>query len=138
MKKIIITSLLILLVPSVLFFPIYFLMMHEIHNAEDNVGELYGQWQAFQYYAGADRVVCDEEHTITVTLDADHLSIEGSVLPAVSADCEWEGQRMIRYEQAGGEAQLFLTLDDEGRLKITTEDPVYTILLRRSEGAQEP
>ena len=69
MKKIVLSSIVIVLIPTLVFLPIYALMVHTANTGlEDYSDDIPGKWRAFQYYYESERYVCDEEHSMQMQL----------------------------------------------------------------------
>lgn len=135
MKRILLTSLVLVLISALLFAPVYGLLIYTVNNnAVDYSGEVGGSWKVFQYYKGNERVVCNEEVYMYLTLTEDNILVEGTVLPEVDTSYTWNNGTSFSYECEGSTMTFFLSFDTNNNLKITTSDSGYILLLRRQEG----
>ena len=135
MKRILLTSLVLFLISALLFAPVYGLLIYTVNNnAVDYSGEVGGSWKVFQYYKGNERVVCNEEVYMNLTLTEDNILVEGTVLPEVDTSYTWNNGTSFSYECEGSTMTFFLSFDTNNNLKITTSDSGYILLLRRQEG----
>lgn len=135
MKRILLTSLVLVLISALLFAPVYGLLIYTVNNnAVDYSGEVGGSWKVFQYYKGNERVVCNEEVYMNLTLTEDNILVEGTVLPEVDTSYTWNTGTSFSYECEGSTMTFFLSFDTNNNLKITTSDSGYILLLRRQEG----
>ena len=135
MKRILLTSLVLVLISALLFAPVYGLLIYTVNNnAVDYSGEVGGSWKVFQYYKGNERVVCNEEVYMNLTLTEDNILVEGTVLPEVDTSYTWNNGTSFSYECEGSTMTFFLSFDTNNNPKITTSDSGYILLLRRQEG----
>ena len=135
MKRILLTSLVLVLISALLFAPVYGLLIYTVNNnAVDYSGEVGGSWKVFQYYKGNERVVCNEEVYMNLTLTEDNILVEGTVLPEVDTSYTWNNGTSFSYECEGSTMTFFLSFDTNNNLKITTSDSGYILLLSRQEG----
>lgn len=135
MKRLLLTSLVLVLISALLFAPVYGLLIYTVNNnAVDYSGEVGGSWKVFQYYKGNERVVCNEEVYMNLTLTEDTILVEGTVLPEVDTSYTWNNGTSFSYECEGSTMTFFLSFDTNNNLKITTSDSEYILLLRRQEG----
>ena len=135
MKRILLTSLVLVLISALLFAPVYGLLIYTVNNnAVDYSGEVGGSWKVFQYYKGNERVVCNAEVYMNLTLTEDNILVEGTVLPEVDTSYTWNNGTSFSYECEGSTMTFFLSFDTNNNLKITTSDSGYILLLRRQEG----
>lgn len=134
MKSILLTSLVLVLISALLFAPVYGLLIYTVHNnTVDYSGEVGGNWKVFQYYKGSERVVCNEEVYMNITLTEDNILVEGTVLPEVDTSYTWNNGTSLSYKCEGSTMTFFLSFDTNNNLKITTSDSGYILLLRREE-----
>lgn len=134
MKKIFITSLILVLVPCLLFSVVYgYLIYMTSANAQDYSDDILGQWEAIQYYYGSDRIACKDDVWINIAFDDSTVTIDGTVLPAQTADYEWEGGTSLTFQSETQTVRYLISFDNHNNLKIIIDDTSYIILLRRSE-----
>ena len=137
MKKIIATTLILIIVPIILFVPIYVFMSHSAaDNAKDYSNEILGNWEAFQYYQGTERYVCNDTNNMLLEITADQLIVSGTVLPQSETSYQWYNGTAISFNRDGKDIIFYFSLDGKGILKLTVADSSYIILLRKSEGVQ--
>ena len=135
MKRIVLTSLVLVLIAALLFAPVYGLLIYTVNNnVVDYSGEVCGRWMVFQYYKGNERVVCNEETYMNLTLTEDKILVEGTVLPEVDTSYTWNNGISFSYECEDSTMTFFLSFDTNNNLKITASDGGYLLLLRREEG----
>ena len=135
MKRILLTSLVLVLISVLLFAPVYGMLIYTVnHNAVDYSSEVGGNWKVFQYYKGNERVVCNEEIYMNLTLTEDKILVEGTILPEANTFYSWNNGTSLSYECEGSTMTFFLSFDNNNNLKITTSDSGYILLLRREEG----
>ena len=132
MKRFFLTSLILILVPTLLFLPLYcYLLYTSVVEAEDYSEVVEGKWDAFQYYYGNERVVCKDETYLSITFAGDTITVEGTVLPEYKGAFTWDGGTSLSYE-VGGESYVYLlSFDTNNNLKIIVDDTPYIILLRK-------
>lgn len=137
MKKLLYTSIVIILVPSLIFIPLCIVIsMNAEKNMVDYSKDIMGTWNAFQYYAGKDLIVCDSENSLTLTFDGESISVSGNDTILTNIDnCEykWNGPVTVTYSIDNKTIELFISFNSHGNLQVKTSDGEYTILLRKSE-----
>lgn len=135
MKKIIVTSLILVLVPTMLFTPFYiYLIYSSLANSYDYAANIEGKWIGMQYYYGSERVACKEENRIDMAFDADTITVSGDVLPEAKTAFSWKDSSTLEYQVDGETFTFLLSFDANHYLKIIVDGTPYIILLRRSEG----
>ena len=135
MKKLILTSLILVLVPTLLFLPAYlYLVYTAIHDAPNYADDVQGEWTAIQYYYENQRIACKDDIWIKMCFEDDSITVDGTVLPSFTSKFTWEGGSSLSFE-ANGEKYLYLiSFDNNNNLKIIIDDTDYIVVLRRSEG----
>ena len=135
MKRILLTSVLVVLIPTLMFVPLYGLLIHTAQTSlADYRSEVIGSWEAIQYYENKQRVACDEEKNIQITFTEDHVQIDGTVLPRTDSDIEWKSGTSLFVPLDGERTVLYLGFDNFNNLKITVGADGIIILLRRIGG----
>ena len=135
MKKILLTSLILVLVPTLVFLPVYIFLIHTaVFGAKDYSEDIQGKWSAFQYYYESERVACNDENYMSITFDGDTIAVDGTVLPEVETEFTWNGGASLSYDAGGESFTYLLSFDNNNNLKIIVDGTSYIILLRRSEG----
>lgn len=137
MKKLAFTSIVLVIIPTLLFIPLCILISNSAaHNNVDYSQDVLGTWEAFQYYADSEMFVCDKENALTVVFDADSLSVlgTGTILNRVdSIGYTWTSGVSLSYTFGESETRIFVSFNTRGNMQIKTDDGKYTILLRRAE-----
>ena len=136
-KKLAIASLILLLAPTLVFVPLYALMINAKNtNVRDYENKVVGSWEAFQYYRGSGRVVCDETDFMSITFDEGTLTVGGTVLPEFEGPYSWRGGAAVTYG-ANGQGDdfetLYVSFDSRDNLRLETGDGAFIVLLRRVE-----
>ena len=135
MKKILFTSLIIVVVSCVIFVPVYLLLIHTAStNVVDYSADIQGKWNAYQYYYDKDRVVCNDEIWMTLEIVDDEITIKGTVLQEVNCNFNWLNGTSLSYSFGEENTTFYLSIDENDNLKITIAEDSYIILLRRAEG----
>lgn len=135
MKKVLFTTLVLILVPSLLFLPMYLLMIHTAKTGlEDYSDDVIGTWSAFQYYYENERFACNDDEWMNVTFSGESIAIEGTILPISDTACTWLSGSSLSYGSENQTTTLFLSFDTQNNLKITVNDTSYIILLRKNVG----
>lgn len=135
MKRILLTSVLVVLIPTLMFVPLYGLLIHTAQTSlADYRSEVIGSWEAIQYYENKQRVACDEDKNIQITFTEDHIQIDGTVLPRTDSDIEWKSGTSLFVTLDGERTVLYLGFDNFNNLKITVGADGIIVLLRRIGG----
>ena len=135
MKRILLTSVLVGLIPTLMFVPLYGLLIHTAQTSlADYRSEVIGSWEAIQYYENKQRVACDEDKNIQITFTEDHIQIDGTVLPRTDSDIEWKSGTSLFVTLDGERTVLYLGFDNFNNLKITVGADGIIVLLRRIGG----
>lgn len=134
-KKIILTSLIIILIPFILFLPPYVALIYSTTvNSVDYSADIPGKWDAYQYYYESQRIACNEETWMSLTVENNKLTLEGTVLPETECEFKWLSGTSISYESNEKINVFHLSIDEKGNLKLVTENDGYVIMLRKSKG----
>lgn len=134
MKKILLASIILVLVPTIIFVPVYALMFYTANsNVKDYTDEVIGNWEAFQYYYGTERVVCDETNNLILEITDNTIKVSGTILVNTKTTYTWKGGTALSYEVDGDVVTMYLSFDSKDNLQVKIEDASYTILLRKSE-----
>ena len=135
MKRILLTSVLVVLIPTLMFVPLYGLLIHTAQTSlADYRSEVIGSWEAIQYYENKQRVACDEDKNIQISFTEDHIQIDGTVLPRTDSDIEWKSGTSLFVTLDGERTVLYLGFDNFNNLKITVGADGIIVLLRRIGG----
>lgn len=135
MKRILLTSVLVVLIPTLMFVPLYGLLIHTAQTSlADYRSEVIGSWEAIQYYENKQRVACDEDKNIQITFTEDQIQIDGTVLPRTDSDIEWKSGTSLFVTLDGERTVLYLGFDNFNNLKITVGADGIIVLLRRIGG----
>ena len=134
MKRIILASIILILVPTMIFVPVYALMYYQANtNVKDYTDDVIGRWEAFQYYHEAERIVCDETNNLSICFDQQEIQVSGSVLENTQTSYSWNGGTSLSYKVNDDVVTMFLDFDSKNNLQIKIENTSYTILLRKAE-----
>ncbi len=137
MKKLAITTILLILIPTLLMAPLYLWMSKSAsEHVIDYTQDVIGTWNASQYYAGKELIVCDEEHALGMIIESDTITVTGSetVLENVNEKPYiWKSKVSISYEDSNKTVNLTVSFNARGNLQLKTEDGQYTILLKKAE-----
>lgn len=135
MKKILWTSLLVVLIPTLMFAPLYGLLIHTTQTSlSDYRSDVIGSWEAIQYYENKQRIACDDTHNMQITFDDDHILIEGTILPRTDSEIEWKSGTSLFVNLDGSQTVFYLGFDNFNNLKVTVGADGIIVLLRRSGG----
>ncbi len=133
-KKLILSSLIIVLVPTVLFVIVYsWLSVVTAHYRVDYSGNVVGEWTAIQYYAGKEKIVCDEEHTVFVNITEDTISICGDGVPSLDGNYTWKTGEVMETIYQGETVLIRVSFDSNNNLKLKFDNPDFTFLLTVQE-----
>ncbi len=134
MKKILLTSLVLILIPALMFAPVLALLIYSTDAyAVDYADKVRGKWEVFQYYKGSERVACNDKTYMMLTLAEDSIIVEGTILEEVNTSYTWNSGASLSYESKGKTVTFFFSFDAQGNLKISVEKSDYILLLRRGE-----
>lgn len=134
MKKILFASIILVLIPTIIFVPIYALMFHTANsNVKNYTEDIIGNWEAFQYYYESERVVCDDNNNLTLEVTDQTILVSGSILKNTDTHYIWKSGTALSYDVEGDTVTMYLSFDAKGNLQIKIEDTSYIILLRKSE-----
>lgn len=135
MKKILLTSLLLVLIPALMFAPLYGLLIYTAQTSlADYRSNVTGSWEAIQYYQNKQRIPCNEENNMQITFTEDRIQINGTVLPQTDSAIEWKSGTSLFMTLDGERTVLYLGFDNFNNLKITVGADGIIVLLRRSGG----
>ena len=135
MKRILLTSLVLVIISVLMFAPVYLSLIYTAETkAQDYSDDVVGSWNVFQFYKGNERVACNEETYMNLTICDNTISITGTVLTEAKTTFVWNSGTTLSYEANGEAMQFFVSFDSQNNLKITTADGEYILLLRREEG----
>lgn len=135
MRKIVLTTLVLILVPTLLFVPVYILMIYTVNTSlVDYSDDVIGRWDAFQYYYENERFACNEDNWISIAIAEDSVTIEGTILPITDTTYTWLTGTSLSYETENQTITLFVSFDTQNNLKVIVDDTGYIILLRRNAG----
>lgn len=133
MKRILSTSLIIVLVSALIYAPVYILLIYTVSaNRIDYTADMQGKWNVYQYYYGNERVACKDETWMTLEIDGEQLSIEGTVLPETTCPFTWLNGNSISFDADGKNTIFYLSFDANNNLKITVADSSYILMLRKA------
>lgn len=135
MKKISLTTIVFVIVPALIFAPMYILMIYTANTSlEDYSNDVIGSWEAFQYYFENERFACNEDDWMNIAITNDSITIDGTVLPVTDTTYTWLSGASLKYESDDQTTTLFFSYDAHNNLKVIVDDSSYIILLRRNVG----
>ena len=135
MKRILWTSVLVVLIPTLMFAPLYVLLISTAQTSlADYRSEVIGSWAAIQYYENKQRIPCDEDQNIYVTFGDDRIQINGTVLPETDSAIEWKSGTSLFATLDAEQTVLYLGFVNFNNLKITVGADGIIVLLRRIGG----
>lgn len=129
-KKVFLSSLVMIAVPSVLFFCLYLLIWHGAKNDRtDYSGDVLGIWTGVQYYQGGQKTVCVDSASVTVTFTPDTVAIESGAFPLDSTAYTWRGRSLV-FTADGTEVVTAVSFDSQNYLKLSIPSWDLTLTLR--------
>ena len=132
-KKIILSVLALVVIPTIIFLPVYALMAHTIHNDLENFQDVViGEWEGIQFYHNKERFVCDDENRITIIFNDDEMVINGSVLSEGTYPYTWTSPTSLSIDYEGNSRLFVFSHTSNGNLQIAVEGLDYTLVLRSS------
>ena len=138
-KKIVITSLILILVPSVLFSVLYGFMSYVIyHSGEDYSEQVIGEWVGIQYLDNKQKIAFDESNYIILNFDKDTLHIEGTLLEAGDYNYKWDTGSIARVTYNNKDCIFVISINSLQQLKVTINAYDYIITLTRAESENVP
>ena len=133
MKRILSTSLIIVLVSALIYAPVYIYLIYTVSaNQVDYTSVMQGKWNVYQYYHEKDRVACDDENWMTLEIDGEQLKIEGNVLPETECSFTWLNGNSISFDADGKNTIFYLSFDANNNLKINVAETTYVLMLRKA------
>ena len=113
MKRILFTSLIIVIVSCVIFVPVYLLLIHTVStNVVDYSADIQGKWNAYQYYYDKERVACNDATWMSLEIADEEIIIKGTVLQETKCSFNWltgtslsynSGEKNTTFYRAGTE-----------------------------------
>lgn len=135
MKSFLLKTLILILVPTIIFVPVYAILISaSITNSKDYSEIVQGQWNVFQYYYENQRIACNADIWMTVKFDDKSIVVDGTVLPKTETEVTWISSSSLKYDVDGETYTFLLSFDSNDNLKIVVDGTSYIILLRKSEG----
>ncbi len=133
-KKLIVSSLIIVLVPTVLFIIVYAWLSAVISNySVDYSKDVIGEWTAIQYYVGKEKYVCDEEHPVTVSITENTITVSGEGVPMLDGNYTWRTGEVIETTYQEEVVLIKVSFDSNNHLKLKFDDPDLSMLLTVQE-----
>lgn len=134
-KSVLWTSLLLVLIPALMFAPLYGLLIRTAGTSlADYRGDVVGTWEAIQYYDGKDRIACGAERNMGMTFGEDSLRIWGTILPETDTQIEWKSGTSFFVDMDGERTVIYLSFDSFNNLKLNVGADGIIVLLRRNGG----
>lgn len=131
-KKIVITSLILVIVPSILFSILYGVMTHVIYNSGEDCSEaVLGEWAGIQYLTDKQLNMCDDDTAIGVTFEENCLVITGNLLEPGTYDYSWDTGSIARVKYNNEDCIFVLSVNSIGQLKMTINSMDYIITFNK-------
>jgi len=129
-KKVFLSSLVMIAVPTVLFFCLYGLIYYGAKTDQTDYSEdILGTWVGIQYYRGEKKTVCGDSHPVAVTFTEDTVAIEAEEFPLDAAAYAWRGRSLVLTAD-GAETVISVSFDSQNYLKLSIPDWNLTLTLR--------
>lgn len=131
-KKIILTSFILFLVPTILFSVLYGVMRYTIYNTgEDYSQQILGEWEGTQYISSKQLHPCDEEKSITLFFDENSVQINGTLVEAGKYDYKWDTGSIAKVDIQGEKYIFVFSINSLNQLKVTINAMDYIITFNK-------
>lgn len=132
-KKILISILALIVIPTAIFLPVYALMAHTVHNDLENFQDtIIGDWEGIQFYHNNERFVCDDDTQIALSFSDGKLEIKGNILTEGIYPYNWAGASSMRIDYEGTSTLLIFSHASSGYLQIAVDGLDYKLIFRPS------
>lgn len=134
-KKIILTSVIILVVLLVCFAAIYTFMLAFCRNTEDYSEAILGKWTCIQYYTNNQMSVCEED-LLNLEISPNRMLYSGNVLKEnFSGEYKITGGKVCKLIQdsTGDNLTIYVEFNSRGHLKINIKEPNIILVLKQQE-----
>lgn len=131
-KKIVITSLILVLIPSILFSILYGIMSYVIyHGGEDYSEKSIGNWKAIQYISEKQLYPCNEERSFSLEIKENKMVISGNLLKPGEYDYKWDTGSIAKINYGDEKLIFVVSINSIDQMKITINSMNYIITLER-------
>lgn len=131
-KKIVATSLILVLIPSLLFSVLYGIMYYVIyHGGDDFTAQAAGSWHAVQYLSDKQLYPCSEEKCLGLEVREDSLTVTGTLLTPGDYSMKWDTGSIMRVQYGDEELIFVVSVNSLGQMKITINALHYIITFER-------
>ena len=136
-KKILITSLILIIVPTILFSVLYGIMVNVIYNSgEDYSQEVIGQWSGVQYLKSKQLILLGEEEYLDLTFDEEYIYIDGTILESGKYPYQWDTGSIARVQYKDQDHIFVISINSIGQMKIAINSMDYIITLGKADGSK--
>lgn len=133
-KKIILTSLILVLIPTLLFSILYGVMYYVIyHTGEDYSDQVIGEWEGVQFLADKQLFPCNDDQKIGLEFTEDTVSITGTILTPGEYTYLWNTGSIAKVNYADGDCIFVVSINSIDLLKVTINSMNYIITLKRND-----
>lgn len=133
-KKILITSLILVIVPTILFSILYGIMVNVIYNSgEDYSQEVIGEWAGVQYLKNKQLTACNDDECITLTFDKDYIYVDGTILEPGNYSYKWDTGSIARVKYKNEDTIFVISINSIGQMKVTINSMDYIITLSKAD-----
>ena len=131
-RKIVITSLILVIVPSILFAILYGIMSYVIYNTgEDYKEEIKGEWTGVQYLSNKQLFLCDESNNISLKFEDEKIYIDGTVMQPGEYSYKWNTGSIAKVDYMGEDCIFVISINSIDQLKVTINSMNYIITFDR-------
>lgn len=136
-KKILITSLILIIVPTILFSVLYGIMVNVIYNSgEDYSQEVIGQWSGVQYLKSKQLIPLGEEEYLDLTFEEEYIYIDGTILESGKYPYQWDTGSIARVQYKDQDHIFVISINSIGQMKIAINSMDYIITLGKADGSK--
>lgn len=133
-KKLILSSLIIIIVPTVLFLIVYAWLSIVASRYNVNYsGAVVGKWTTIQYYFGKEKIVCNEDNKVSVYITENTITISGDGVPTLDGNYTWKTGEVMETIYQDEPVLIRVSFDSNNYLKLKFVNPDYTFLLTTQE-----
>lgn len=133
-KKILITSLVLVIVPTILFSILYGVMVNVIYNSgEDYSQEVIGEWTGTQYLKNKQLTACDDDECISLIFDEDYIYVDGTILEPGNYSYKWDTGSIARVKYKNEDTIFVISINSIGQMKVIINSMDYIITLSEAD-----
>lgn len=131
-KKLVTTSLILFLVPTILFSMLYSVMRYTIYNAgEDYSQQIIGGWEGTQYLSSKQLHPCDKHDSIVMFFDENSVEINGTLIKEGKYEYKWDTGSIAKVDIDGEKYIFVFSINSLGQLKVAINAMDYIITFNR-------